>query len=217
MATMYGLSKYLIGPMAENLADSRHDLASHTQEQLKDLNGRLAQSVSVDPATKAKTITDIVDDISEADSDPTELFHRDYGTQTTPSLSRRTSVSSDADATAIVSKHENSLSLIKMHLHEIELNQSQQDTSRKALRSKVSDLNTYLGDMTYQSQYYSSMGGFYGSNYGLPSGRDGKTDQIEVFKNDIRTVKGVFLSARNFPAGVRGTSPASTGRVGVGA
>ena len=81
MASIYGLSKYIIAPMTENLADSRHDFASHAQDQLKELNEKLVKSVSVDPASKTKTITDIVDDISEADSDPTELFHRDYGTQ----------------------------------------------------------------------------------------------------------------------------------------
>jgi hypothetical protein len=57
------------------------------------------------------------------------------------------------------------------------------------------------------------MNGFYGANYGMPGAKDGKTDQIDVLKNDIRAVKGVFLSARNFPTGGRNTSPMPTGRV----
>jgi hypothetical protein len=67
--------------------------------------------------------------------------------------------------------------------------------------------------MSYQNQYYSGSGGLYGSTYGLPKSKDGKEDQIEVLKNDIRAVKGVFLSARNFPAGGRNTTP--LGKTGV--
>lgn len=213
MASIYGLSKYIIAPMTEHLAESRHDFASHTQEQLKEFNERLGKAVSVDPATATKKITDIADDISEADSDPTELYHRDYGTQTTPTLSRRASVSSSTDAEPTVTAHENRLKIIKSHLQELEANRSNDGTSRDSLKTKVSELTSYLSEMSYQNQYYSSSSGFYGSNYGLPGGKDGKNDQIEVLKNDIRAVKGVFLSARNFPTGGRSTPPMPTGRV----
>ncbi|KAF1851774.1 DUF726-domain-containing protein, partial [Cucurbitaria berberidis CBS 394.84] len=214
IASIYGLSKYIIAPMTENLVESRHDFAKHTQEQLKEFNEKLGKAVSVDPASKTKNITDIVDDISEADSDPTELYHRDYGTQTTPTLSRRPSVSSTTDAEPIVTAHENRLKIIKSHLQELEANRSNDSTSRDSLQTKVSDLTTYLSEMSYQNQYYSTSG-YYGSgsSFGLPGGKDGKNDQIEILKSDIRAVKGVFLSARNFPAGGRTGSPMPTGRV----
>ncbi|CAO2651215.1 Nn.00g095120.m01.CDS01 [Neocucurbitaria sp. VM-36] len=217
MAGIYGLSKYIIAPMTENLAESRHDFATHTHEQLKEFNERLGEAVSVDPASKTKKITDIVDDISEADSDPTELYHRDYGTQTTPTLSRRPSLASTTDAEPTVTAHENRLKIIKSHLEELESNRSNDSTTRDSLKTKVSDLTTYLSEMSYQNQYYSSSGGYYGggNSFGLPGGKDGKTDQIDVLKNDIRAVKGVFLSARNFPAGGRSQSPMPTGRVGA--
>lgn len=170
--------------------------------------------MSVDPASKTKKITDVLDDISEADSDPTELYHRDYGTQTTPNLSRRPSVSSSNDPEPVVTAHENRLKIIKSHLEELETTRSSNNSSVDALKTKVSDLTTYLSEMSYQNQYYSNMGGLYAPNYGLPSGKDGKNDQIEVLKNDIRAVKGVFLSARNFPAGGRTTPTMPTGRVG---
>ncbi|KAH6618800.1 peroxisomal membrane anchor protein conserved region-domain-containing protein [Boeremia exigua] len=201
MATMYGLSKYIIAPMAYNLAEARHDFAAHTQEQLVEFNKKLGGAVSVDPASKVKkTTSEIGDDVSEADSDPTELYHRDYGTQTTPNLSRRPSLEV-ADAHPMVTAQENRLKIIKSHLNELVTNRSNSVVSRDSLHTKVSDLTTYLNDMSYQNQYYSSMNGMYGSNYGLPSGKDGKTDQIDVLKQDIRAVKGVFLSARNFPTG----------------
>ncbi|KAJ8117786.1 hypothetical protein OPT61_g1097 [Boeremia exigua] len=201
MATLYGLSKYIIAPMAQNLADARHDFASHTQEQLVELNKKLGEAVSVDPASKVKkTASEIGDDVSEADSDPTELYHRDYGTQTTPNLSRRPSLA-ETDAHPTVTAHEKRLSIIKSHLNEIVANRTNNGVSRDSLQTKVSDLTSYLNDMSYQNQYFSSMGGMYGGNFGLPSAKDGKTDQIDILKQDIRAVKGVFLSARNFPTG----------------
>lgn len=231
MATIYGLSKYIIAPMAHTLAESRHDFAAHTQEQLQELNKKLGDSVSIDPATKVKKSTsEMGDDVSEADSDPTELYHRDYGTQTTPNLSRRPSIA-DTDAHPTVTAHEKRLKIIASHLNEIAANRTNGRVSQDSLQTKVSDLTTYLNDMSYQNQYYSSMGGLYGGSYGLPSGKDGKKDQIEILKQDIRAVKGVFLSARNFPTGGprtpgsrtpptamptgRQTSPMPTGRVGT--
>jgi hypothetical protein len=213
MASIYGLSKFIIAPMTEGLAESRRDFASHTQEQLKDLNERLGKAVSVDPASKVKPITDPADDVSEADSDPTELYHRDYGTQTTPNLSRRPSTSA-ADPHPTVTAHENRLKIIKSHLQELESNRTTDGKSRDTLRTKVSELSGYLNEMSYQNQYYSSMG-FYGSNFGSSGGSAGKNDQIEVLKSDIRAVKGVFLSARNFPAGGRNAPGLPAGRVGA--
>lgn len=201
-ATMYGLAKFIIAPMTQNLADSRHDFASHTKEQLDTLNSRLGEAVSEDPALKSKPrIADIVDDISEADSDPTELFHRDFGTQTTPSLSRRASLSNPSDKDqAVVTGHESRLKILTSHIRELEATRSNDYASSESLKTKISDLSSYLHDLSYQSQYYSSMGGIYGSNYG--ASKSGKDDQIEILKTDIRAVKGVFLSARNFfPAG----------------
>lgn len=200
MASIYGLSKFIVAPMTQNLAESRHDFSQHTQEQLKQLNERLGKAVSVDPASKAKLIKDIADDVSEADSDPTELYHRDYGTQTTPTLSRRPSVSS-TDPQPLVTAHESRLNIIKSHLQELESNQTGSGTSQDSLRAKVAELSTYLSDMSYQNQYYSNMGLYGASSYGVSGAPDGKNDQIETVKGDIRAVKGVFLSARNFPVG----------------
>jgi hypothetical protein len=214
MATLYGFSKYIVAPMTDHLTESRHDFATHAQEQLQEFNKRLVDVVSEDPATKGKSnTTNYADDVSEADSDPTELFHRDFGTQTTPTLSRRPSVTTSTDPEPTVTAHENRLKIIRSHLQELEATRSNDSASADSLKTKVSDLATYLSEMSYQNQYYSNS--FYGASYGLPSGKDGKNDEIEVLKNDIRAVKGVFLSARNFPAGGRNTPSMPTGRVGA--
>jgi hypothetical protein len=208
MATMYGLSKYLIAPMIENMTESRHEFASHTQEQLEELNKRLADAASVDPATTVKSkAADTADDVSEADSDPTELYHREYGTQTSPSLSRPPSVSSPPDENPTITGHENRLKILTSHLRELESSHSNDTASSDSLKTKLSDLTTYLSELSYQNQFYSGMGGLYGGNYGLPKTKDGKDDQVEVLKSDIRAVKGIFLSTRNFPAGGRSSMP----------
>ncbi|EMD96013.1 hypothetical protein COCC4DRAFT_184077 [Bipolaris maydis ATCC 48331] len=211
MASMYGLSKYIIAPMTHGLAESRRDFASHTNEQLKELNERLRKSVSVDPASKVKPIEDGADNVSEADSDPTELYHRDYGTQTTPNLSRRPSTSTDPHPT--VTAQENRLKIIKSHLQELESHRAGQGTSRDRLRTKISDLTTYLTDMDYQNQYYPAMGRYGATFNWTGSSQESKNDQIEVLKGDIRAVKGVFLSARNFPTGGMSATPIPTGRI----
>ena len=205
-ATVYGFSKYIIAPMTHNLTESRHDFAAHAQSQLDQLNERLRDAASVDPATKAKpSASDVPDDVSEADSDPTELFHRDFGTQTTPTLSRRDSKSSGSaqDDETLVRAHESRLNILTSHLRELEATRSKDTSSSDALKTQLSNLQTYLSDMSYQNQYYPSSGGFYATTYGLPKSKD---DQIEVLKGDIRAVKGVFLSARNFPSGRAGAS-----------
>lgn len=206
---MYGLAKFIIAPMTQSLAESRHDFASHTKEQLDSLNSRLGDMVSEDPAQKPKpAASEIADDISEADSDPTELFHRDFGTQTTPTLSRRPSVSTSSDDSSVVTAHEKRLKILISHIRELEATRSNDFASSDSLRTKISDLSTYLNELSYQNQYYSSMGGIYGNNYG--TSKSGKDDQIETLKSDIRAVKGVFLSARNF---YPGGSPRTTGQV----
>ena len=200
MASIYGLSRFIIAPMTQHLAESRHEFSQHTQEYLKQLNDRLRKAVLVDPASKGKIIKDIADDVSEADSDPTELYHRDCGTQTTPTLSRRPSVSS-TDPQPLVTAHENRLNIIRSHLQELNSNRTGSSTSQDSLRTRMSELTTYLSEMSYQNHYYSNMGLYGTPSYGVSGAVDGKNDQIEAVKGDIRAIKGVFLSARNFPAG----------------
>ncbi|KAF2745833.1 DUF726-domain-containing protein [Sporormia fimetaria CBS 119925] len=191
MATLYGLSKYILAPMAHGLAEARHEFASHTKEKLDEVNTRMASIVSVDPASRVKEDVD-VDAVSEAESDPTELFHRDIGTQTTPALSRRASLQARED-TSTVGSHERRLKTLKSHLEELSQVKANDSASSDSLRTKLSDLSTYLTEMSYQN-HYSGMGGLYGGTYGLPK-KDGGQDQIDAFKADIRAVKGTNMAS----------------------
>ncbi|KAG9563739.1 hypothetical protein KCU97_g17158, partial [Aureobasidium melanogenum] len=125
-ASAYALSKYIIAPMADNLNEARHDLFEHTGNHVTGFNDKLTKLVSTVPSS-AKSLPPTPADFADFDtdsitSDPTELFHRDVGTQTSPSLSRRTSLSSDTEVVkpdTVPLKQANRLDMLKSHLSEL--------------------------------------------------------------------------------------------------
>jgi hypothetical protein len=209
-ATIYGLSKYIIAPMEASLTQSRHELLAHTSEQLEDLNSKMTTMVSTVPQSKSvilKSENEHADNASDttSDSDPTELFHRDFGTQTSPALSRRASSSEDSSPdtpTDITTGHESRLKIMASHLKELETSGTGNIQKEDDIAKQLSALTSYLNEMTFSSPYYR-----YGSSsysWSTPSaGATGaaKDDEIEKLKTEIRSVKGVLLSTRNFPRG----------------
>lgn len=225
-ATIYGASEYIVKPMLATLTDARLDLAGTTEENLKKLNEKLEQNVSRLPpsllASKstAPSISDAEDDVESITSDPTELFHRDIGTQTSqdliqpPSATADTSSATDpesVDPTATITTHQKRLESIGSHLREVEDAQSQSSNLHDTTRSRISDLQRYLDGLLYSKNSYpytatTGYGAF--STPGLDSGSAAATgvgkaeeDAISNFRADIRGVKGALLSARNFPSG----------------
>lgn len=225
-ATIYGASEYIVKPMLATLTDARLDLAGTTEENLKKLNEKLEENVSQLPpsllASKstAPSIDDTEDDVESITSDPTELFHRDIGTQTSqdlvqpPSAAADTSSATDpesVDPTATITTHQKRLESIGSHLREVEDAQSQSSTLHDTTRSRISDLQRYLDGLLYSKNSYpytatTGYGAF--STPGLDSGSAAATgvgkaeeDAISNFRADIRGVKGALLSARNFPSG----------------
>ncbi|RMZ79557.1 hypothetical protein DV737_g3394, partial [Chaetothyriales sp. CBS 132003] len=77
-ALTWGASKFLVQPMLESMNAARHDLFSATEQSLDSLNTKLESMAS----------------------DPTELFHRDMATQTSPPKSRTASLASSTNAPA---------------------------------------------------------------------------------------------------------------------
>jgi len=199
--------------MKDNLNDARHDFFSHTQTHLDELNTKLASMVTSDPtshpSTKHKGDEAAADTASEAateDSDPTELYHRDFGTQTSPSLSRRASsaaslpslsATSSKPPSDVVTGHENRLRIMVSHLQELVESSSRSSNTAAELQTQTGELSQYLNEFRYSSPYYGGSG-----TAGYPSSR--ASDGIEAFKAEIRGVKGVLLSARNFPGGKAG-------------
>jgi len=216
-ALIYGFSKYIVAPMADTLTAARHELLSHATTQIDALNDKLEGMVSTVPTTglPRKDIYHDMDDIESLASDPTELFHRDIGIQTSPSLSRRGSLKADSlnsdnntlsNPIDTVSKHEDRLRIMASHLTELSDSAKNNTSANTEVSEKLTDLRSYLDEMLYASPYYGygyagvdgrGVGGTGGSGPGSLSNKD---DPIEKVKAEIRSVKGVLLSARNFPS-----------------
>ncbi|KAF1812497.1 hypothetical protein P152DRAFT_466406 [Eremomyces bilateralis CBS 781.70] len=214
-AVIYGASKFLVEPLVESLSETRHDFFNHTQEHLTTLNDRLTDTVSTVPAMPL-TLKDQVNQLVEADqlsdsssdSDPTELFHRDIGVQTSPALSRRGSVGPDSlsglpeAARDAVTDQEAKLQSISDRLQQMIESAKTSKSSNDAMDEQVRDLSSYLTGITYSSPYY-GMSGLNTFNYSMNStagSGTGKIDAVDAVKADIRGVKGVLLSSRNFPS-----------------
>ncbi|PGH23517.1 hypothetical protein AJ80_02471 [Polytolypa hystricis UAMH7299] len=238
-ATIYGASKFLVTPMLESLTSARHDLSSTAQRNLQTLNEKLEENVSTIPpaATVASKShandgpsSDEEEDNESVTSDPTELFHRDIATQTSPELSQAPSSSSasaddtsDTPATTttahekVLSNHLKRLQTISSHLHEFLSDDKGSETNHTQARDSISELQTYLDGLAYNAPAYVSGSGMYsvyddmahrGGSGGLGSGGGSggaklsrDEEAINAFRAEIRSVKGTLLSARNFPVG----------------
>ncbi|KAF7718251.1 Uncharacterized protein PECH_002066 [Penicillium ucsense] len=218
-ASIYGASEYLFKPMLKNLTEARLDLSNTAKKNLQKLNEKLEQTVSVVPAhLKVQTLLgqQDMDDNDSIASDPTELFHRDMGTQTTPDVSSGSispSVKDTADgaanpATLAVNKHISRLESIQSSLKEINKFDGESGSLEDSMRARLTDLSHYLDGLIYAGPTYTTspgFGGLYSGHTGNTSSgssgvRKSEEDAIAAFKTEIRGVKGALLSARNFPA-----------------
>lgn len=232
-ATIYGASEYLVKPMLATLTSARQELAGTAQENLQKLNEKLEQNVTVIPAhLTARRISptdeDEGNDTDSVTSDPTELFHRDMGTQTSLEVSETSLDATEKDSqapdapTQAVNNHMSRLESIQSQLKEINDVEKDSSTLEDDMRSRLTDLHHYLDGLMYAAPSYSASTPSYGLYSNASSGADGSAtgvkksedDAIAGFKAEIRGVKGALLSARNFPTsrGGRLGGMASAGR-----
>lgn len=219
LATLtYGASKYILTPMIENMTEARHDFATHSQSKLDEFNERLSKIVSVVPEPKKDVATPDID-VSEVDSvtsDPTELYHRDMGTQTSPGPTRRSSELPVAALSAEPPKKDaeahqtTGLGILKDHLSELLIGVDAQEVSNKERQESVNKLRHYLDTIMYGSPAIHQWATSEEAMGGKPTAKKKREDGIEELKKEIRGVKGVLLSARRFPAA------GGVGRVGGG-
>ncbi|GAB7364768.1 hypothetical protein MBLNU230_g5566t1 [Neophaeotheca triangularis] len=155
-ALCYGFGTYLLQPMHAQLTHSRQELQVHTRDRMGELNERLEKLVGEDGVREVRKKRGVVkassevrqksaeededededDDVSSAADDPTELFHRDMGTQTTsplpspePSALKSTSKSTDWRGNPIVDgeakpqtpadRQETQLQILHSHLQDL--------------------------------------------------------------------------------------------------
>ncbi|KAI9833375.1 MAG: hypothetical protein M1826_007473 [Phylliscum demangeonii] len=226
-ATAYGTSKYILSPMLQLLGEARQSLATTALTNLKDLNERLERTVSEVPITLQRTAAAAVGsarktdgDRSEAtlsDSDPTELFHVDAGTQTSPMISRAPSPSSDTsppsvDKLGALASQEMRLKEIFERLVDVaEVDRNAGETDRP-LAAGIQKLSAYLDSVIESSSAHRSPydGVHSGAVAGLRKGdqrRISIEESVASIKSEIRGIKGTLLSAKTFPAGSARSGP----------
>lgn len=217
-ALTYGASKFIVQPMLESLTEARHELADVAREDLEKLNTKLESTVSHVPyfasssgiVIQGKKDQEDNDDSESIDSDPTELFHRDMATQTSPGRSRSSSLSSSTrelsaqDPTATQSSRLRSLHSTLSSL----LTSTETHFSQDRLQEQVGGLQGVLDKMEasfnpFQVDYGSTFASFGGAavedkDKGKPK-KPAADNEATKFKAEIRALKGAFLSSRNFP------------------
>ncbi|KAI0803422.1 peroxisomal membrane anchor protein conserved region-domain-containing protein [Xylaria sp. FL0064] len=197
-ALLYGISGLVVKPMADNLNEARAEYYHHVNEKLSQLVEKLEGAVSEVPYKNGKPLRfqkqDRVNEDNESvTSDPTELFHRDVGTQTSPPPSIYETNTNTNDEKPVDAQARR-LSAISASLRELTLMHTQKAESSADLRSTIGQIRDQVDKLAYPSiQDFSTYGGF---GYGQSAEAD---DEYKRTKDAIRSVKGLFLSSRSFP------------------
>jgi hypothetical protein len=194
-AIAYGASTFLVKPMAASLTDARHDFAVHGQSKIDELNERLSKIVSKIPEPKSATDVSDMDDADSVASDPTELFHRDIGTQTSPPITPAPSSATQSASKTIADKQDDRLLIIKSHLDEMLSGLEAGEQPAKDRLEETNKLRHHLDNMMYRVQTQNVWSTGFGSDQ---KGGADADDAIEEVKKEIRGVKGVLLSAKRF-------------------
>ncbi|KAK4910867.1 hypothetical protein LTR49_020478 [Elasticomyces elasticus] len=219
-ALCYGASKFLLTPMSDSLTEARREFAVHNQEKLNEFNDRLSKIVSKLPspptatsnADQARVEGEEVE--SEAE-DPTELYHRDTGTQTSlppspipasdPFLPSANLTVTNPPKKSPTDYQSGGLDLLSTHLTSLATSTSSHTSTLGDAKRGVDDLRHVLDSLQYGGDKGYS---FYDAEVGEWTGKAGdqrvdgvgeKWAKVEGLKKEIRGVKGVLLSARRFP------------------
>ncbi|KAE9375848.1 hypothetical protein N431DRAFT_403859 [Stipitochalara longipes BDJ] len=199
-ALLYGTNTYLLTPMLATLTESRISLASTASSNLTKLITRLETMVSEIPPTVGQTHQEHKEEDSESDEDPTELFHRDIGVQTSPPASESGSRPTSPTPTTLADQTSR-LKTLTESLNGLIEDSTSEGHDVAELEATIEVLKEYLEGMAFVAPSYN-----FGGGAGYGSSREGKEadDEISRVKMGIKSMKGVLLSARSFPSGVRG-------------
>ncbi|KAM0246414.1 hypothetical protein ACHAP5_004727 [Fusarium lateritium] len=192
---VYGTSRYVIRPMVDSQAEARTDFHDLTSRKLDALVAKLEKTVSEVPPQKPAATAE---DESEAE-DPTEMFHRDMGTQTTFPISSVTAMAGSKDNESPAKHNANQLTSLNKTLSGLKDAYRSQSEGMDKIKTAVDVLRDDLDTMTYTAYPDHSTGyDLYGR-----SRKPEPDDEIRKVRDNIRRVKGVLLSTRNFPASAR--------------
>lgn len=142
-ALCYGLGTYLLQPLNEQMTSSRHDFATHVNSKVDQMNSRLEDLLGEKKTSEInqkrrgqqpphhptlRSPTDDDDETSSLASDPTELYHRDMGTQTSSPLPTPTAIEKDWRGNPIPTcttpkppeeRHTTQLHLLRSHFYDL--------------------------------------------------------------------------------------------------
>ncbi|KAL6717368.1 hypothetical protein ACLMJK_005283 [Lecanora helva] len=188
-AAFYGASKNIVEPMIESLNAARHSLAETASTNITTLNSKLENAVSETPANIDEGREGDFSDVDSFDSDASRFFSRSAATQTSPEhFQSLSSTSSEAPApTDLTQNHSDKLLSIQKKLSDL-----RSDDNIAPVQDSISDLQKFLQGLPHNISPAAK-----GKLWVKPS-----TDEYGKMKAEIRGMKGVLLSARNFPGGV---------------
>ncbi|KAI1649468.1 peroxisomal membrane anchor protein conserved region-domain-containing protein [Daldinia loculata] len=200
-ALLYGTARFAINPMIGSLNDARTDYYAHVSEKLGQLVEKLEDTASEVPYHNGKPLKSRLDEGSYADdestfSDPTELFHRDIGTQTSPvMMNQEFGSSTNSLADKPIDSQARRLTALRASLREI-------SDMHVRHAEGAADLNSLLREVRDEVDKIGlpPMMDFSSIHGGLGYGRSTEpTDEVKKTKDAIRSIKGMFLSSRSFP------------------
>lgn len=211
---VYGMSKYVAGPMIENLNGARQELHDTTASRLEELVKQLERTVSVVPPpahavlsgnlpASAATTTINDEDNEDDDEDPAEMFHRDVGTQTSFS-DALTSAADDAEQPEAkqpaVLQHATGVTKLAKCISGLRDAVVSQSGDFEDIKAQVEHFREDLDRMIFPQMDFTP------GSYGMISQAGSKNepeDEVRRARDNIRRIKGVLLSTRSFPASTR--------------
>mgnify|MGYP006949404714 CR=1 FL=1 len=190
--------------MLENLTEARQELVATASGKLDALVGKLESTVSHVPAAATTTTPKRAHPVEQEEEgysdaeDPSEMFHRDVGTQvTSPILAPGDGREPEEPDYVRQAARLRDLNARLRDLNGDILSQGEDIGDVKAL---VDVLRDDLDGLTYRSMGGDYLGGLGGGGF---SGRKEPNDEIRKARDNIRRIKGVLLSSRSFPASAR--------------
>lgn len=230
----YGATKHLVSPMVSALTAARVDLHQAADANLSRLVGALEGVVSEIPAsyynnsttsgtgnnkkatTTATSTDDERDDASNSSyDDPTELFHRDVGVQTSPPAPSTPLFSSSTHISPYNNNNDNKpttpgeqtqhqadrLARLSVAGRALAADLVRQSEDLAETKNVLDAFGSDLHALAYPPESFTGGGSAY--LYGAAAARSEPDDEIRRVKMNIRGVKGVLLSTKNFPTTTR--------------
>ncbi|KAL7921581.1 peroxisomal membrane anchor domain-containing protein, variant 1 [Trichoderma austrokoningii] len=193
---LYGASKFAVEPMVEKQTSARLDLHETTSKKLDSILAQLESTVSVVPSyNKSGANNNATTSPEDEDvDDPSEMFHRDIGTQTASPIASSSKSKDEARSTLQADR----LSKLAKSLTGLTNDYKKQSTDSDSVKTFLDAFRDELDTMTYGNQ--TEIFGAYDIH---KKKKKESEDEIRKVRDNIRRIKGVLLSARTFPTSAR--------------